>query len=163
MVAITGRLRTEAAAISPQLDALISDVILGFARDRNWGPESYDIHYHDEPVWYIRRDDEVHSGSSAGSSKKIVRVTRVQLAVFASDGEARLVVMPDAHKYLPDERRIKAKATESDRAEGKQAIPVAEIEALLHDGQRQRAYDRLLETVNAVWYRAESIKPRSSA
>lgn len=153
MVAPARAIRTSAiTTVPPEIDAVISDAVRDFAERRGWGEAGYDIHYHDEPIWFVRHDSDV-------GPNDVVRVTRVQVAPFATEQGIRIVFIPDAYKYSFRLRRVKAKAAESERASGRQEIAAYELSILLNTDE-PAARTRLQDLLEAAWSAAESINLR---
>lgn len=164
MVVETRKTMPGAATISPYLGALISQVVEEYVRARGWGPESYDLWYHDEPLWFIRdKTGREHIGTRPSAKNGALVVTRVQISPFTSSAGLELMAMPDAYVYDPTAKRVTAKASASDRSRGRQTRSVQELEWWLANSERDEAEQAVRSMIDAAWYEAARIKPHRVA
>lgn len=99
--------------ISQEVGDLLSEVVREFVQIYKLGPESYDLWYHDEPIWIVRSTRETRQG---------VQVRRVQIAAFSTPEGDQLIFIPDAYDYDPKGKQILAKANAEVRRKSSQTF-----------------------------------------
>ncbi len=137
--------RTDSAPISPQVGDAVSEAVRQFAAAYGWGDESFDLWYHGEPVWFVRRDE----------ADGIVR--RVQVAPFNTSAGPQLVVMPDVYQWDAAAKRIVGKPSPAARTAGKQTRSLQKLDSLIAHGNRDKAVGKIVGAIEQVWKAAESL------
>lgn len=129
---------------------VISEAVLEFAKIRNWGPEHYDLWYHDAPVWYVREDRR--TGDETW-------VTRAQIAPFRTPAGLELYAMPDVFIYDWAQKRVTAECSPEDR---QRRSRVALLEPLLRTAtdDRATAIKEILGLIAGAWTEAEALQPQ---
>lgn len=145
MVASPPRRQEGNALASFELGQRISEAVELFAAARGWGPESYDLWYHGEPVWYIR-----HDRRDKDTVVDATKTERVQVAPFRTSAGAELVVMPDAFQYDWRERRITFETPEEWSAQNRVTVPLPEIDDQAHHDP-DRARERIRGMIDDAW------------
>lgn len=137
-------------AVSRQLGDLIGEVVLAFAGERDWGPDSYDLWYQGEPLWFLRQS------SAVGPHKLLVR--RVQVAAFDTDRGMELQAIPDAYLYDSDARKAEASVSPGTRLEGRHTESLTQLEQGLAHGKLETARAKLRVMIEAAWSVASELE-----
>lgn len=134
---------------TPDLGDLISEAVRAFAEDRGWGSESYDLWYHGEPVWYVRRDRR-----DEDADVNTTRTLRVQAAFFTTSAGPELVVMPDAFVYDWKERRITLETTAEWSSQNRSTAPLPAVQEMARD-QPDEAKRQIRTMIELAWRQVE--------
>lgn len=126
--------------ISPALGNLVSEAIEEFARKLNLKPDSYDLWYHDEPVWIVRSRELTQDGKS-----HLVR--RVQICPFRTNEQPRLTFIPDVYLYNLSNKTVSPKLAAETR---KTKILSLDLNALTQT-KREEAKSRISDYLWKAW------------
>lgn len=137
--------------IPRQLGDLISEAVLDLIKE-SWGPEDYDLYYHDEPVWFVRQSKQVGS---------MIEVRRVQIAAFDTVEGQEVRAIPDAYRYNPEQKRIELTVSQESRSRGTQSVRLWELMSLLVQNAADQAKWRLRSVIDNAWKNAEELSPDS--
>ncbi len=148
MVARLGMVLSGDASIPHGWGELVSEVVHEYAQEHHLGPEHYDLWYHDEPLWFVRKEEDDDEAVTLGQ--------RVQISFYNTRDGLELRIMPDAYVYDRKGRRVQRSSSPQDRVKGRQDFRLEDPDFLLRK-DRDEVKRHVFDMIDAAFKQADTL------